>query len=243
MPGRSRWCGSSVALVQLNVKDAHSLHLETLAELGIPGLFLLLLATGVPLAAAARTREHPYVPVALAAFIAFVGHAALDWDWEMPAVTLCGLTFAGCLLAAGRSKSTPVVLGARARAVGVPALLIVSGFAFVAMTGNRALGQAERASDRADPVTVTRHARKAASWTPWSSEPLRLEADAALEQGLFARARRLYRQAIDKDPNNWELWLNLGLASNGAARGHALARARELNPLDPQLEQLRETGL
>jgi O-Antigen ligase len=227
----------------LDVKDAHSLHLEMLAELGIPGFLLLLLATGVPLAAAARTREHPHVPVAVAAFVAFVGHAALDWDWEMPAVTLCGLTFAGCLLVAGRSKSTPVVLGASARALGVLALLIVSGFAFVAMTGNRALGQAERASDRADPVTVTRHAHTAASWTPWSSEPLRLEADAALEQGLFARARRLYAKAIAKDPKNWELWLNLALASNGAGRTHALARATKLNPLDPQLQQLRETGL
>jgi hypothetical protein len=229
--------------ILLNVRDAHSLHLETLAELGIPGLLLLLLATALPLAAAVRARAHPYVPVAFAAFVAFVGHAALDWDWEMPAVTICGLTFAGCVLMAARNTSRPVALGSSARVVGVPALLIVSGFAFVAMTGNRALGQADRASDRADPAAAARHARTAASWTPWSSEPIRLEADAALERGALTRARRLYAKAIAKDPRNWELWLNLALASKGPARRRALARAMELNPLDPEIEQLRGTGM
>jgi hypothetical protein len=227
----------------LNVKDAHSLHLETLAELGVPGFLLLLLVTAMPLAAAVRARAHPYVPVAVAAFVAFVGHAALDWDWEMPAVTICGLAFAGCLLIAGRSGSQPLALEWRTRVVGVPVLLMASGFAFVAMTGNRALGQAERASDRADAAAVTRHAHTAASWTPWSSEPIRLQADAALERGAVARARRLYVKAIAKDPRNWELWLNLALASDGQARRRALARAAELNPLDPEIEQLRETGM
>jgi O-antigen ligase len=229
--------------IRMNVRDAHSLHLEMLAELGVAGLLLLLVATALPLAAAVRARAHPYVPAALAAYVAFLGHAALDWDWEMPAVTICGLTFAGCMLIAARDMSRPVALGSRTRVVGVPILLAASGFAFVAMTGNRALGQADRASDRADPSAVTRHARRAVTWTPWSSEPIRLEADAALERGAVRQARRLYAKAIAKDPRNWELWFNLALTSDGPARRRALARAAELNPLDPQIEQLRGNGM
>jgi O-Antigen ligase len=229
--------------IPMNVRDAHSLHLEMLAELGVPGLLLLLLATALPLAAAVRARAHPYVPVAFATFVAFLGHAAVDWDWEMPAVTICGFTFAGCALIAARNTARPVAIGSRARVVGVPALLIASGFAFVAMTGNRALGQADRASDRADPAAVARYARTAGSWAPWSSEPIRLEADAALERGALTRARRLYGKAIAKDPRNWELWLSLALASDGPARSGALVRAAELNPLDPQIKQLRGTGM
>lgn len=228
--------------IPMTVRDAHSVHFEMLAELGGTGLLLLLLATTLPLAAAVRARAQPYVPVAAAAFVAFLLHAAVDWDWEMPVVSLCGLACAGSALIAARRADRPLAIGSRARVVGMAALLLTSAFAFVAMIGNRALGEADRASDRADPVAVTRHARTAASWAPWSSEPIRLQAGAALERGAVMQARRLYRKAIAKDPRNWELWLNLALASEGRARRDALARAAQLNPLDGQLAQLRTTG-
>ncbi len=57
------------------------------------------------------------------------------------------------------------------------------------------------------------------------------QADAALADGPFADARRLYRQAIAKDGEDWELWLDLALASKGDARRRALDRAAALNPL------------
>jgi hypothetical protein len=44
------------------VQDAHSLYLETLAELGPLGLALLLAALALPLVAAVRMRRHPLVP-------------------------------------------------------------------------------------------------------------------------------------------------------------------------------------
>jgi hypothetical protein len=83
------------------VRDAHSLYLETAAELGVVGVALLLLFLGGIAAAAVRLyRLDPRAaagPVAGAAAWAF--HAALDWDWEMPAVSLTALLLAAAVVA------------------------------------------------------------------------------------------------------------------------------------------------
>jgi hypothetical protein len=44
-------------------------------------------------------------------------------------------------------------------------------------------------------------------------------------------ARRSFRTAIAKDPNDYDLWLSLAVASRGRERGRALAQVRRLNPL------------
>jgi len=80
--------------------DAHSLPLQTLAELGLVGLILLLtFLGGVAVAGAQALRASPTAAGPLAAFAVYVAHAPLDWDWQMPAVTLIALVVAGCLLA------------------------------------------------------------------------------------------------------------------------------------------------
>lgn len=84
--------------------DAHSLYVETLCELGIVGA-LLLAAFGAALAAGIRgtARAAPGDPVATAAtavLAAFAVHAAFDWDWEMPAVSLVVLVLAAMALRA-----------------------------------------------------------------------------------------------------------------------------------------------
>jgi O-Antigen ligase len=71
--------------------DAHSLYLETLAELGPLGLLLLGGFLLAPLRHALTHRASPGVPAATGAMIAFLVHAGLDWDWEMPAVVVAAL--------------------------------------------------------------------------------------------------------------------------------------------------------
>jgi O-antigen ligase len=73
--------------VPVSVRDAHSLYLETLAELGVVGLTLLLLALAPPLVLALRASS----AAAAGGYVAFLLHAGVDWDWELPAVTLAGL--------------------------------------------------------------------------------------------------------------------------------------------------------
>jgi O-antigen ligase len=82
-------------------QDAHSLYVETAAELGLVGLILLALFLGG--IAAALRRAYRTAPGAVAGLAAGTAvwalHAALDWDWEMPAVTLPALALAGALIA------------------------------------------------------------------------------------------------------------------------------------------------
>ena len=82
------------------VLDAHSLYLETLAELGLVGLALLVLALAPPLAAGFRGVD----PAATGGYVAFLIHAGLDWDWELPAVTIAGLACAAALLVRERAS-------------------------------------------------------------------------------------------------------------------------------------------
>jgi O-antigen ligase len=71
-------------------RDAHSLYLESLAELGLIGVLLLAVALAAPLVAIRRPTRAVLAGLA-GAYVAFVVHAAVDWDWELPAVTLTGL--------------------------------------------------------------------------------------------------------------------------------------------------------
>ena len=88
------------------VQDAHSLYLETAAELGLVGLALLGCTLLVPLSTAITRRRQPLVPVAAAAYLTFLVHAGLDWDWEMPATTLAGLACAAVLIGNARKPLT-----------------------------------------------------------------------------------------------------------------------------------------
>jgi len=75
---------------------AHSLYLETGAELGAVGLALLLALIALPLSSIG-TRD----PIRLGAacgFLAFVLHAGVDWDWDVPVVTAAALYLAAVLV-------------------------------------------------------------------------------------------------------------------------------------------------
>jgi O-antigen ligase len=80
--------------------DAHSLYIETPAELGIVGLLALALFLGGVVWGAARAHARdPLLAIGLvAALSVWLVHAGLDWLWEMPAVTLPALLVAAALL-------------------------------------------------------------------------------------------------------------------------------------------------
>jgi hypothetical protein len=87
-------------------RDAHSLYLETLAELGPIGLALLLAVLLIPLLALRGGRD-PLLATAAGAYVAFLVHAGVDWDWEIPAVTLAGLACGSAMLVARRRADAP----------------------------------------------------------------------------------------------------------------------------------------
>lgn len=114
------------------VRDAHSLYLETLAELGPVGLVLLLGALAMPLLAALNAREHPLTGTCASAYTAYLVHAGLDWDWEMPAVTLSGLMCGVALLAAGRQTRDGITIGTGGRQALALGALAIAGLALAA---------------------------------------------------------------------------------------------------------------
>jgi hypothetical protein len=90
-----------------SAQDAHSLPLQTMAELGLVGLGLLVAFLG-GVAVAARDAYRVDRAVAagpIAGFVVWVSHAPLDWDWQLPAVTLFALVLAGALLALGEAEA------------------------------------------------------------------------------------------------------------------------------------------
>jgi hypothetical protein len=91
-----------------DLKNAHSLYLETLAELGIVGFALLLGFLGSILAAAIRASRRPrglrsaQVSAITAAIVVWAVHAVADWDWQLSAVTGTAIVLAAALYPEGR---------------------------------------------------------------------------------------------------------------------------------------------
>jgi hypothetical protein len=228
-PGTYEWYWNEHRPLQHKVRDAHNLYLEVLAELGPLGLLLLVLALAAPLAAAFGARGHPLVPLALAGYVAFLVHAAVDWDWEMSAVTLAALACAGSMLAAADRRASAPLLSPGLRAAGVAASLLLAVVAFVGVVGSSALAASERALGKGKYGEAASQAKKASSWWRWSPEPWRELGDIAAEQNDNAAAARYYREALAKDDTDWELWYDLSTVTTGAESNRALAKAVRLN--------------
>lgn len=219
----------------ITVRNAHNVYLETLAELGPLGLALLLATLAIPFAAARSARRRPLGSAAAAAYIAFLVHMAVDWDWQITAV---GAAAIACAVSVGTDR--PVEVAGRARLVLGGAALSLIALALCAQIGNSAASASGSAADRLDLSEARAQARRAIRWQPWSAEPWRLLAEAQLTAGDVEAARRSLRRATRKDPGNWELWYDLAAASEGRARELALARAMELNPLAGEIAELRK---
>jgi hypothetical protein len=222
----------------LKVRDAHSLYLETLAETGVVGLVLLLLALGAPLVAAVRARKRPGVAAATGAYVAYLAGAAVDWDWQITSVTLAAIFVGVALLASARSdeerEASPAL---RYGVLGVAVAIGVVGFVF--LVGNMFLSRASAAAADAKWTTAAHDARRASSWLPWSSQPWQQLGEAQLADGHPALAQVSFGKAIAKDGGDWNLWLDLTRASTGSAQRAALAHASRLNPLSPEVAAFR----
>jgi O-antigen ligase/polysaccharide polymerase Wzy-like membrane protein/tetratricopeptide repeat protein len=222
-----------------NALDAHSLYVEVLGELGPLGLLLAAVALGIPLLALRRSRGRPFAAIAAGAYVAFVLHAGMDWDWEVPAVTLAGLA-CGCALLVGAREERALELSLPVRAVALGATVLVAAFVAVTYDGNIHVARGTQAYDAGVYGAAIDEAKRAASVLRWSADPWELRGDAERAAGQRDAARRSYRRALDLDPNDWRLWYDLGVTSRGPERREALARATRLNPLAREILGLHD---
>jgi O-Antigen ligase len=244
------------------VRDAHSLFIEAMAELGVIGLLLVLGFLGF--AAVSGSRRAPTrsgggaLGAALAMLAAGIVSAAIDWTWELPAcfglVVLAAALLTGPATLSSEAASRAglqAVDGARARrlrrrpsqfGLGVATLLV--GWAAIWAGGllfftEVKLGDSREAASAGDLASAAQDARDASTLQPWAAEP-RLQLALVQELGNdLQAANRDLGEAIQRAPDNWEFWFvraRLGVKSGdvGAAR-HALERARQLNPRAPFL--------
>ena len=222
-------------------RDAHSLYLEQLAELGIPGALIVLVMLGALLAAALAgrrrlTRDPDFgaASAAIAALLVFLLYAGFDWIWELPAIG--GLALGGAAVAGAaafpRWGARPVSPGPRvtmiaialvAAAIQVPGL--VSTERLRASGAELRGGSVERAHELADDAVQAE---------PWAAEPYVQRALVEEQEGDLTAAREDAREAIDRERTNWRR--HLVLARIEARAGHRsavnaeLAEARRLAP-------------
>jgi hypothetical protein len=96
-----------------DVRNSHSLYLETLGDLGLVGGLLLLafIATIVAGVVAMHRRprglNHTQLAAVTAALAVWLVHSGVDWDYQVPALWTCGLLLAATTFPHGRRRSPP----------------------------------------------------------------------------------------------------------------------------------------
>ncbi|HLY49018.1 MAG TPA: O-antigen ligase family protein [Solirubrobacteraceae bacterium] len=235
------------------VQNAHSLYFETLAELGVVGLALLVaFLVAVVVAAiravvqsryAARTRAAG----AAAALVTFAVSAASDWIWQVPVLPVAFLLIAGAVLAPatpGGRGGVRFRVGIRAGAAAL-ALACLIAIAIPLATAN-AVSASQAAASSGDSAVALRDARAAAQIEPAAASP---QVQLALVQefrGDIPAALAAARRAARDEPDNWSTWLILSRLEAEAGRPRAaikaLRRARALNPTSPLFAELPRTS-
>jgi hypothetical protein len=227
------------------VQNAHSLYFETLAELGIVGLALLLgffalvLVAGVVLVIRSKYEDRTRAAGATAAILAFMVSCAFDWDWQVPALPVTFMLLAAAILGPGRLARP--VLGRLTGGVlrGLTVLVAAGALAAIAvpLATTDAVRASQAASARGQLAPALRDAEQAAKIEPGAASP---QIQVALVQelrGQIPAAIAAARRAAGDEPQNWTVWLILSRLEAEASHPHAslvdFERARSLNPRSP----------
>ncbi|HEX4733218.1 MAG TPA: O-antigen ligase family protein [Thermoleophilaceae bacterium] len=218
-----------------NVTDAHSLYVEVLGELGIVGFLLLAVLVVSVLVALAPIRRGPNRALYAALFataLAWAVHAGIDWDWEMPAVTVIFFALGGAALAAhaSRARWVPVTQGLRVTAGLL--LLVAAATPALIFTSQRQLNDARDALRARDCPRAVDRATASIDTLAIRADPYEVLVLCQATHGQLGLATAAANKAISRDPNNWRYHYDLGLLQGAAGLQPRpeIAEAHALNP-------------
>ncbi len=226
------------------VRSTHSVPLQFLSETGLVGALLglgglaLLGAAAVGRVRASSGIERSARLALLAATTAWAVHSLVDWDWEIPAVTIPALVAVAVAAAPSpvgdpppARRPAPILL---AVASALAAVLLVASAALPSLAETKRVESLRDAGSGSFGAAAS-DADLAHKLDPLSVEPLFTEASIARSRGDDAEAASLLAEATRLQPDNFETWQRL--ASLEAALGdyagaaRAIRRQADDNPL------------
>jgi O-antigen ligase len=221
------------------VQDAHSLYLETLGELGIVGLVLIVSFLGWVLVAGGRRylraarRRRTQLAAVLAGCAAFCLGAAYDWLWELAVIPIAFLLLASVLVSAGeRPRRAPFPFAARASGI-VIALAAMVAIA-IPLSSSSSLQKSQVEARAGNLSRALREASDAQRVEPFAAAPLLQQALVLEAQGDLRAAEAAAEAAVHREPHEWRAWVVLSRihAERGRPRASLASyrRARSLNP-------------
>jgi O-Antigen ligase len=256
-PGTFQFWWAREGTVAIFIRDAHSLYLQTLAEVGIVGFALILAlfgtiaVAGVRLARSAATlQKRGYAAAAIAGVGTFMVAAAFDWVWSLPVIAIAFLLLAASLLGSRAAEPEPEAAEADAaesagsgsgRLGGRVALSLIAVGAVVAiaipLVGTSLVRDSQAQARAATLSGALADAREAHDVQPFAASPLLQEALVLELGGDLAPAANAARSAAEEEPTNWQNWLVLSRLEarlgNADASVTAYRKARALNPRSP----------
>ena len=222
-----------------NTNEAHSLYLETLSELGLVGAVLLAVALAAIVYGMARRlggKERSVYGALLAALLAWAIHSGIDWNWELPSLTLWVFAAGGMGLASRPAAEPGGRSGWPVRVVVVLALLVLAITPARLALAYGDLSRSLQAYQDDDCPRAVDAADSSNSILGNLPEPLQVEGYCRARSGDLAGAEAALRAARDRDPDNWRYHYGLAVAQglSGSDPRAEAARALKLNPREPK---------
>jgi hypothetical protein len=223
------------------IVNVHSLYLEALSELGLPGLIFLvvgLVAILVGLARRIRGTERVVYGAIFAAGVTWALQAGVDWDWELPATAFFLFALGGMAIAAepgtGRAWAPAALKRPVQVALGLGCLVLAVSPALVAISQGY-LNSAVRNLTAGDCAAASSDALHSIHVLSVRPDPYQVLGFCDSRTGQHELAVQMLETAVDRDTGEWESYYGLALvqAVAGVDPRPASRKAFQLAPNEP----------
>lgn len=241
---RLAWVQSRYAVARPAV-NAHSLEVETAAELGALGLLGLAMLVGGLLLAGRKALERDRVLTAglAAGGLMMLGHTAFDWDWQLPGIMLPGMLVLSGLVAQADHHDTQLRRSAASRATVAVLALLACAWLYHDWRSAHLIEEAGSKLDAARVLGFTADRRSSidglltrADWLSVDSEAPRARAITAILAGDTGEGVNQLKQILADDPYDYLSWVALARVSFRTGNKADLALAqRALQAFHPSL--------